>query len=112
MDRKVKSMERMFQQLQEYPQYEDIPYAGDFICPHCGGSGHGYYHTPGYGYNKLPDETLIGWCCTNNGYMMVFECPKCFGKFRHHNVTIERNDWNKFKDELWLTWIIQNDIEL
>ena len=63
--------------LDKYPQYEDIPYARDFICPNCEKSGF-------YPVGTLHKPNLIGWCETNIGYMGVFECPLCGQKFRLH----------------------------
>lgn len=111
MDKREETMEQMFQELQEYSQYEAIPYAGEFKCPACGGSGHGYQHIPGDGYKPIPDARLVGWCSTKSGYMMVYECVKCFEKFRYHNVTTERNNWDKFKNELWLVWFLQTELK-
>ena len=111
MSKREETMELMLRELQEYTQYEAIPYAGEFICPNCGGSGNGYHHVPGDGYVLLPDAHLIGWCSTQAGYMMVYECPKCFEKFRYHNVTTERNNWEHFKNELWLVWFLQTEMK-
>lgn len=99
--------DKMFLSIKEYAQYEAIPYAKDFKCPNCGKSGDGFHHVPGKGYVELPKSKLIGWCNTSCGYMMVFECTECFEKFRYHNVTTSRNDWNEFKEELWLVWILE-----
>jgi hypothetical protein len=76
--------------LQEFPQYEAIPYAGAYECPECGG-------------NSLLFGTdvpkLVGWCSTPRGYMMVFECQECFTKFRYHNCD-HTYDWETFKYQL------------
>ena len=65
--------------LPKIPQYESIPYARDFICPHCDKSG----FFDGYGEPRIKPN-VIGWCDTNIGYMIVFECPCCFKKYRFH----------------------------
>lgn len=97
----------MMSELREFTQYEAIEYTRDFICPECGGSGDGFHHVPGEGYISLPEAKLIGWCSTPNGYMMVFECPKCFKKFRYHNTTTGRNRFDSFKEDMWLVWHLQ-----
>lgn len=57
-------------------QWESVEYAPDFVCQKCGGSGH-----PLHAENKV---SLVGWCDTPNGIMVVFECSKCFERFRYH----------------------------
>ena len=99
----------MFLYLKEFAQFEAIPYTKSFKCPYCDGSGDGFYHVPGEGYVPLPKAKLLGWCNTNSGYMMIFECSKCFEKFRYHNVTTSRYDWEKFKEDMWLVWILQKE---
>lgn len=65
--------------LPKIPQYESIPYAGDFNCPHCDKSG--FYEF--YGEVQVRPN-IVGWCETNIGYMGIFECPICFKKYRFH----------------------------
>ena len=101
------SIENMLNVLQEFPQYEGIPYVADFKCANCGKSGHGYQHVPGDGYVELPHGKLVGWCEDKYGYQMVFECPICFEKYRYHNCTTGRSSWDSFKHELFLVWILQ-----
>ena len=103
------SIENMLNVLQEFPQYEGIPYVADFKCANCGKSGHGYQHVPGDGYVELPHGKLVGWCEDKYGYQMVFECPICFEKYRYHNCTTGRSSWDSFKHELFLVWILQED---
>lgn len=103
------SIENMLNELQEFPQYEGIPYVADFKCANCGKSGHGYQHVPGDGYIELPHGKLIGWCEDKYGYQMVFECPICFEKYRYHNCTTGRSSWDSFKHELFLVWILQEE---
>lgn len=75
----------------EFYQYEDIPYVRDFCCPECGAK------------NYLDQSArIIGYCSTSVGYMMVFECMDCGARFRYHNCTKERNNFEKFKGEVWL----------
>lgn len=40
-------------------------------------------------------SNLVGWCETNNGYMMVLECPKCFTRYRYHAT----DHWDDTIDE-------------
>lgn len=76
-------------ELVEFYQYDSIPYAGDYECPECGSNS--------MLFGTLSPK-LAGWCCTPNGYMMVFECQECFTKFRYHNMNrMDAHDWNKFK---------------
>ena len=103
------SIENMLNELQEFPQYEGIPYVADFKCANCGKSGHGYQHVPGDGYVELPHGKLVGWCEDKYGYQMVFECPICFEKYRYHNCTTGRSSWDSFKHELFLVWMLQEE---
>lgn len=103
------SIENMLNELQEFPQYEGIPYVANFKCANCGKSGHGYQHVPGDGYVELPHGKLVGWCEDKYGYQMIFECPICFEKYRYHNCTTGRSSWDSFKHELFLVWILQED---
>ena len=103
------TIENMLNELQEFPQYEGIPYVADFKCANCGKSGHGYQHVPGDGYVELPHGKLVGWCEDKYGYQMVFECPICFEKYRYHNCTTGRSSWDSFKHELFLVWILQEE---
>ena len=64
--------------IKKFPQYEDIPYVRDFMCPNCARSGFTYLGA------EMMKPRLIGWCETNIGYMGVFECPFCCQKFRFH----------------------------
>lgn len=103
------TIENMLNELQEFPQYESIPYVADFKCANCGKSGRGYHHVPGDGYVELPEGKLVGWCEDTYGYQMVFECPFCFEKYRYHNCTTGRSSWESFKHELFLVWMLQNN---
>lgn len=77
---------RIIDIIQKFPQYEDIPYAGDFNCPNCEKSG--FFETKGFysSEKSLEKPKLIGWCETNIGKMGVFECPVCHEKFRFHST--------------------------
>ena len=77
---------RIIDIIQKFPQYEDIPYAGDFNCPNCEKSG--FFETKGLYSSEKSLETpkLIGWCETNIGKMGVFECPVCHENFRFHST--------------------------
>lgn len=77
--------------LPKIPQYESIPYTRDFVCPHCDKSG----FFDGYGEPRIKPN-VIGWCDTNIGYMIVFECPCCFKKYRFHGTV---GTWNADIDE-------------
>lgn len=92
----------MNDKFKEFPQYEAIPYRSDFRCP-CGASGDGYKWALGPHWGeRLPRARLVGWCSTPSGYMMVFECPICFAKFRYHGTTTERWDRKRFLAEMEL----------
>lgn len=89
-------------QFKEFTQFEDIPYRAGFVCL-CGKSGNGYSYELGPGWGKpLPKAKLVGYCSTLSGYMMVFECPVCFRKFRYHGTTTDRYDFDRFKKEMEL----------
>lgn len=73
--------------LPKFTQWESIEYAWDFQCPngHCEIGGN----------ERKPD--LIGWCETSQGYMLVFECPVCFTKFRCHCNTGDKFCRDRFE---------------
>lgn len=106
-----KEYNEMFREIKKIPQHENIPYVHDFICPVCGKTGDGFHHVIGEGYKELPKAKLIGYCESrlNGTFMMVFECPNCFGKFKYHNTTTARHNWENFKEELWLVWTLQKN---
>ena len=66
-------------------QYESIPVVKDMECPNC-------HKSDCNGFLK-ERANPIGWCDTQLGLMAVFECPKCFTKFRCHISSTGR--WNK-----------------
>ena len=78
---------RMFNGMQ-IVQYEDIPHVQDMECPDCQQSDVGALHHE--------QAEPIGWCDTPQGLMTVFECPKCFAKFRCHSCCSERWDKESF----------------
>lgn len=76
-------------------QYESIPVVKDMSCPEChqsevDGTPPNVYATP------------IGWCETPSGFMGVFECPKCFAKFRCHIDSTGRCYAEEFYDDFAL----------
>lgn len=79
----------MFDQLEKYVEYENIPYVGDYHCI-CGESG--FFNL----YKRLIKPLIIGWCDTPRGFMIVFECPVCGQKFRTH-ASLDRFDFEAFK---------------
>ena len=88
--------------IPKIPQYDGIEYAGDFNCPHCDKSG--FYEFYG---EERQRPNIVGWCETNIGYMGIFECPHCFTKYRYHNCTTGRSNWESFKSELFLVWVLE-----
>ena len=75
-------------------QYEDIPCVQDLECPDCHKSDVGALHHE--------QAEPIGWCDTPSGLMGVFECPKCFTKFRCH--ICGKGRWNK--DEFYIDFAL------
>ena len=88
-------MKRLIDILPKIPQYEDIPYTGDFECPDCGKSG--FYD---YGFKHIMPK-VVGWCDTNIGYMAVFECPECGQKYRFHCTLKNITDVDEFDRYLY-----------
>ena len=89
-------------------EYSNIPYVNDFTCPECGETGDGYIHVCGEGYVPKPRPILVGWCDTPSGFMKVFECPKCFTRFRYHGSTTERNNLEAFFGSIQLDLLLQD----
>lgn len=77
--------------INEILQYEDIYYSKLCNC-HCEYAD----------YSRNSSYNIVGYCNTNNGYMVVFECKKCFEKYRHHIDTDSRYSFDKFKADLRL----------
>ena len=82
--------------LPKISQWENIPYVGDFSCPHCDKSG--FYNF--YGETR-ETPNVVGWCETPIGYMGVFECPICFEKYRFHCTIGQTTDIDKFDSYLY-----------
>jgi len=73
-------------------QYQDIAVSKDMACPECGGSNQFTYS-----FDKSVAEPVpVGWCDTDHGFMAVFECPRCFTRFRFHISTGGRYDEDRF----------------
>jgi len=66
--------------IPKIPQYDDIEYARDYVCPECNDSGFMNY---GFKVPKI-EPNVIGWVETNYGKMGVFQCPFCGTKYRFH----------------------------
>ena len=77
----------LLEALPKIPQYENIPYAKDLNCQGCGRSGF-------VDSNTKPN--IVGWCETNIGYMIVFECPLCHERYRFHGTI---GTWSADKEE-------------
>ena len=82
-------------------QYETIPVVKDMECSNC-------HESDSSGF-RLARANPIGWCDTPSGLMGVFECPKCFTKFRCHINSTGR--WNEgiFYDDFALIYYLYND---
>ena len=82
-------------ELQNFPQYESIRQTKDFLCE-CSYSD---YH--------LDRFNMIGYCGTPQGFMAVFECPKCFEKYKHHIGSNSRYSEKGFKQDAGLALFLQ-----
>lgn len=82
-------------------QYEAIPIVKDMECNNCHGSD-----SSGF---RLERANPIGWCDTPSGLMGVFECPKCFTKFRCHVNSTGRWDKKMFYDDFALIYYLYNN---
>lgn len=91
--------------LPKIPEYRDIEYSADFICPECEKSGVGIA-----GENRLK-PSLIGWCDTPYGYMVILECPSCFTKYRFHGA-IDEYDFEAFNNDIYRYFIGGGDFDL
>lgn len=74
-------------------QWQSIPYVSDFMCPECGQCS--------IAFDADIKPNLVGWCDTPRGFMMVFECPKCFSKFRCHCNTGDKTDKERFEYSIY-----------
>jgi len=79
--------------LPKFTNWETIQYSNGLNCPHCNCSGF-YKELDMKEEPEIP--ALIGWCETPQGFMMVFECPHCFEKYRFHGNVLNRFDIDKF----------------
>lgn len=78
--------------IPKFTQWQSIPYAFDFQCQECGGSSIA---------DTVTKANLAGWCETPQGFMMVFECPICYSKFRCHFNTGDKYDKDRFEYALY-----------
>lgn len=91
--------------LPKIPEYRDIEYAGDFVCPVCDKSG------VGIALASRQKPTLVGWCDTPYGYMVVLECPFCYTKYRFHGA-INEYDFDAFNHDIYVYYLGQGDTDL
>ena len=73
-------------------QYESIPISKDMACPECNGSSQFDYSID----RNFVEPAPIAWCETKYGFMAIFECPKCFTKYRFHINSVGRYDKDSF----------------
>lgn len=89
-------------------QWESIPYAPDYMCQECG-KPHDYVLN-----GNLPAK-IVGWCESDYGYQLVFECPYCFSKFRYH-PQVNKFDIDDFVDRIMYDYVgnrhFSNGLEL
>ncbi len=83
--------------------YNGIQVVKDMECPECHVS---CVHGSGAAFQ--PDANMIGWCDTDNGLMGVFECPKCFTKFRCHIDDGGRWNIESFYEDFALFYYMEN----
>lgn len=74
--------------LRKFPNYEVIPYSADLCC------------VEGDMKFMVDKPSLVGWCETNIGHMMVLECPKCFSRYRYHSSDHWDDTLEEFNDSL------------
>ena len=86
-------------------QYENILISKDTACPECNGSSQLDYSID----SRFSEPTPIGWCDTKHGFMAVFECPKCFTKYRFHISTTGRYDKDRFYSDFALLLHLYNE---
>ena len=83
-------------------QYEAIPIVKDMECPEC-------HKSDVNGTPPLIYARPVGWCDTPSGYIAVFECPKCFSKFRCHiNTNGRYSDYNFYQDFALMFYLYNN----
>lgn len=81
--------------LKSFPQYDDIRQSKDMYCK-CLESN--------FNHDKF---NMIGYAETLQGFMAVFECEKCYEKYRHHIGTTSRNTIKGFMDDAGLALFLQ-----
>ena len=86
-------------------QYENILISLDMACPECNGSSQFYYQID----DRFVEPTPIGWCETKYGFMAIFECPKCFTKYRFHINSVGRYDKDNFYQDFALLVHLYNE---
>lgn len=82
-------------------QYEDISIVKDMECPNC-------HESDINGWAKVCAKP-VGWCDTRTGYMAIFECPKCFTKYRCHINTTGRCNQEAFYADFALMFFLYKD---
>lgn len=105
MTEKNKAMKELTEILPKFSQYEDIEYAGDFLCPECENSG------IASDCLRITKPDIVGWCDTPFGYMVVMQCPICYTKYRFHG-SINSFDFEAFNTDLYIHFISRGDKEL
>lgn len=83
-------------------QFEAIQVVKDCECPEC-------HKSDISGFLPCDRAKPIGWCETQTGFMAIFECPKCFTKFRCHINTAGRYNIESFYSDYSLMWFLYND---
>lgn len=85
------SEKRFIDIIPKITQWEGIEYVRDYQCPN--------------GCSSICDTVtkpdLVGWCETPQGFMMVFECPICFTRFRCHCNSGDKFDLDRFDYTLY-----------
>ena len=77
--------------INQISQYEIIRHSKELRCE-CGASDFEHRNT----------YDIVGYCDTPQGFMVMFECSKCFEKYRHHISSTGRYNLEAFKNDLGL----------
>ena len=77
--------------ISKFSNFETIRHSKQLTCE-CGHATYEFRNT----------YDIIGYADTLQGYMVVFECPVCFEKYRHHISATTRFDLERFKADLGL----------
>lgn len=97
--------------LPKISQWESIPYARDFRCQECG-----KHHRFESMIETDLKAKIVGWCNSDYGYMLVFECPHCFSKFRFHTTHDNKFNIDDFVDKIMYYYVgnenFENGLEL